>query len=82
MDHETARSHLLDLRLAGMDGMTVLKGLLADERTRRIPVIVFSNLSHDDADAREALRLGARGFLIKADTEPGALANRLKAYLA
>jgi CheY-like chemotaxis protein len=72
---------LLDLRLAGMDGMTVLKGLLADELTRRIPVIVFSNSSRDDSEAREALRLGARAFLVKANTEPSKLAGLLAAYV-
>jgi len=73
---------LLDLRLAGMDGMTVLKGLLADELTRRIPVVVFSNSSRDDVEAREALRLGARAFLVKAETEPRRLSELLAAYVA
>jgi CheY-like chemotaxis protein len=72
---------LLDLRLAGVDGMTVLKGLLADELTSRIPVIVFSNSSRHDAEAREALRLGARAYMVKADTEPGKLAGLLAAYV-
>jgi CheY-like chemotaxis protein len=72
---------LLDLRLAGMDGMTVLKGLLADELTKRIPVVIFSNSGRDDAEAKEALRLGARAFLVKAGTEPRRLAQLLADYL-
>ena len=72
---------LLDLRLAGMGGTTVLKGLLADELTKRIPVIVFSNSSRHDDEAREAMRLGARAYLVKADTEPRELAKLLDAYL-
>jgi two-component system KDP operon response regulator KdpE len=72
---------LLDLRLAGMDGRTVLKGLLADQLTRRIPVVVFSNSSRDDDEAREALRLGARAYLVKADTEPRKLAQLLAPYV-
>jgi len=72
---------LLDLRLAGMDGRTVLKGLLADELTRRIPVVVFSNSSRYDEEAREAIRLGARAYLVKADTEPRKLAQLLAAYV-
>jgi CheY-like chemotaxis protein len=73
---------LLDLRLAGMDGMWVLLGLAADSATRRIPVVVFSNSSHDSDEAREALRLGAVAFLVKADTEPSRLPDLLGGYLA
>jgi CheY-like chemotaxis protein len=64
-----------------MDGMTVLKGLLADELTKRIPVVIFSNSGRDDAEAKEALRLGARAFLVKAGTEPRRLAQLLADYL-
>ena len=69
---------LLDLRLAVIDGLRVLKGLLADEFTRRIPVIVFSNTSRDSEEAREALRLGAIAYLVKAETDPAELSRTLE----
>lgn len=72
---------LLDLRLAGMDGRRVLKGLAADRQSSRIPVVVFSNASRDSDEAREALRLGASAFLVKADTDPEALGGLLEGYL-
>ena len=55
---------LLDLQLSGMGGLEVLQQLKVRERTRPIPVVVFSG-----SDARTemwaAYRLGANGFVTK-----------------
>jgi CheY-like chemotaxis protein len=61
--------------------MRVLKGLAADAITKRIPVVVFSNSSRDSDEAREALRLGALAFLVKADTDPAELSRTLEELL-
>jgi len=53
---------LLDIRMPGMDGLTMLKRVREDEALRQIPVIVLS-ASHDDR--KQALELGARFFLEK-----------------
>ncbi|MCP4654309.1 MAG: response regulator [bacterium] len=55
---------LLDLNLPGLDGYQVLERIKADERTRRIPVIVLTTTD----DAREVARcyeLGCNVYIVK-----------------
>lgn len=56
----------LDLLLPGVDGFEVLKKIKADEKTKAIPVIVFSNLGQKE-DIEKAHNLGAADFLVKAN---------------
>ena len=65
---------LLDIRLPGIDGWTVLQALKSDPETRDVPVIVVSIV---DERARGAA-LGAAGYLVK-PVSRGALLNALTA---
>jgi CheY-like chemotaxis protein/CHASE3 domain sensor protein len=58
---------LLDLKLPGMNGMTVLENLKGDAKTRHIPVHV---ISVDDRGS-EVLKMGAMGFLAKPVSREG-----------
>ncbi|MFA7241268.1 MAG: response regulator [Sulfuricellaceae bacterium] len=55
---------LLDLRLPRVDGLDVLRALRADERTRRLPVVVLTS-SHEEIDLVRAYDLGANSYLVK-----------------
>ncbi len=55
---------LLDLRLPKVDGLTVLKTLKTDERTRRIPVVVLTT-SKEDQDMIAAYDLGVNSYIRK-----------------
>ena len=55
---------LLDLRLPKVDGMEVLRRLKADERTRRIPVVVLTS-SKEDRDVAESYNLGVNSYIGK-----------------
>lgn len=57
---------LLDLLLPGKDGFEVLRELRANEATKGVPVIIFSNLGRQE-DIQKARELGANDFLIKAN---------------
>jgi CheY-like chemotaxis protein len=57
---------LLDLSLPGADGFAILERLRADERTRRLPVIVVTS-SQERTDVRRAYELGANSFVSKSD---------------
>jgi len=58
---------VLDILLPGMDGLEVLTQLKADDETKHIPVIMFSNLN-DQAKIEQSKTLGAEGFFVKAMT--------------
>src|ERR1700712_5575639 len=48
--HETVpRLVLLDLKMPGLDGIEVLMAIKADERTRRIPIVVMTS-SQEESD--------------------------------
>jgi DNA-binding NarL/FixJ family response regulator len=53
---------LLDLRMPGLDGISVLRALRS---TGRLPPTIVLTTFDDDALMLEAVRLGARGFLLK-----------------
>ncbi len=53
---------LIDLRLARLDGFSVLERLRAERRTALLPVVVLS-ASTDAADRERAYRLGANSYV-------------------
>ncbi|MBB4198929.1 hypothetical protein CCR94_15770 [Rhodoblastus sphagnicola] len=59
-----ARLILLDLNLPDMTGLDILARLKADERARRLPVIVLTT-SNDKRDIEKCYDLGASVYMIK-----------------
>lgn len=55
---------LLDLKMPGMDGLEVLRRLRSDDRTKLLPVIVFTS-SREERDIVESYRLGANSYISK-----------------
>jgi len=55
---------LLDLNLPKVDGLEVLRRIKAEDRTRNIKVVMLSGSRRDD-HIREAMRLGAAGYIVK-----------------
>jgi CheY-like chemotaxis protein len=70
----------LDIRLPKLDGFEVLEALRADERTSRIPVVILSNYSETELVER-GLRLGALEHLIKSQTTPAKVSERISGWL-
>jgi two-component system response regulator len=58
---------LLDLNLPGIDGFGVLRSLRAEERTRKVPVIVVTS-SQEERDVQRAYECGANSFVSKSDS--------------
>jgi two-component system response regulator len=55
---------LLDLKLPKVDGLEVLRRIRADERTRRLPVVVLTS-SKEDRDLTESYNLGVNSYVCK-----------------
>jgi two-component system, OmpR family, phosphate regulon response regulator PhoB len=57
---------LLDLILPNFDGFEILKKVREYEKTKDLPVIVFSNLS-EEKDINKSKELGANFFMVKSN---------------
>ena len=55
---------LLDLKMPRVDGIEVLKAIKADERTRRIPVVVMTS-SQEEKDVAQTYELGVNSYVVK-----------------
>jgi len=55
---------LLDLKLPRMDGLEVLKRIRADERLKRLPVVIMTS-SKEDQDILRSYDLGANSYIRK-----------------
>src|SRR5438445_6024291 len=67
----------LDIRLPKLDGLGVLEALRADVTTAPIPVVILSNWNEKELVER-GVKLGALDHLIKSQTTPARLSERLK----
>jgi two-component system response regulator len=61
---DTPKVILLDLKMPKVNGIEVLIKIRADERTRRIPVVVLTS-SKEDPDIKRCYELGANSYVVK-----------------
>jgi CheY-like chemotaxis protein len=58
------RVMFLDLKLPKIDGIEVLRQVKADERTRKIPIVVVTS-SAEERDRVESYHLGVNSYVVK-----------------
>jgi len=63
-DEGCPRLVLLDLKMPGLDGIDVLRAVKADERTRRIPIVIMTS-SQEEKDMGQSYDLGANSYVVK-----------------
>ena len=55
---------LLDLKMPRVNGIEVLQAMKADERTRRIPIVVMTS-SEEESDIARTYDLGVNSYVVK-----------------
>ena len=71
---------LLDIMLpAGMNGFDVLKDLKSNQETKKIPVVMLTNLESEEKTARD---MGAEDYLIKANLSIEQIVDKVKKKFA
>ncbi len=78
--NETVNLIILDLLIPKLSGIELLKKLRETEIGKSLPVVVLTNLT-EKGKQQEAMKLGVRDFLIKADLTPGELVVKIKKVL-
>lgn len=61
---ELPRLVLLDLKMPRVNGIEVLTAIRADERTKRIPVVVMTS-SEEESDIAKTYDLGVNSYVVK-----------------
>lgn len=71
---------LLDIVLPGADGFHFLEEMKKDEKLKKIPVIIASNLGQPE-EIEKGLSLGAADYVVKANTTPGEIVEKVNKVL-
>lgn len=72
---------LLDIVLPKINGLVVLEKLKQTEEAKNIPVIVITNFGQEE-NVKKAFALGAEDFILKYQTTPAEVAQKIKDILA
>lgn len=68
---------LLDIMMPKINGFDVLKQLKADDELKEIPVLILTALIQE-VDKIQGQKLGADGYIIKSETMPGEVVEKIK----
>lgn len=71
---------ILDLMMPRIDGFALLEKIRATEKTKNLPVLVYSNLAQEEEVTR-VKNLGATEFIVKANISPTEMVDKIKSYL-
>jgi DNA-binding response OmpR family regulator len=71
---------LLDVVLPKKDGFEILEALRREERTKKLPIILLTNLGQKP-DVERGVSLGADDYIIKAHFTPSEVVEKIKQVL-
>jgi len=80
LEKESVSLILLDVVLPGTDGITFLTELKKNPKHKGIPIIITSNLGQEE-EIERGLQEGAADYLVKANTTPGEITDKVKEIL-
>lgn len=78
---ETYDLILLDIMLPKINGVELLKRIREFPKTKTVPVILLTNLGQESV-IKEALRIGANGYLLKARFLPGQVVKKVEEFFS
>jgi len=71
---------LMDILMPGLSGTEAVEQAKADPATRNIPIIMLTNYPQSD-DLKHALSLGAAGYIVKAESTPEQIVEKVQKLL-
>lgn len=71
---------LLDIMLPDIDGFDLLETIKSNDNTKKIPVIIMSNLGQPE-DRQQGRALGAVDYLVKSDLSLDEVVGKIRKYL-
>ncbi|MFA6493085.1 MAG: response regulator [Patescibacteria group bacterium] len=71
---------ILDVMMPKVNGFDVLKNLRADVEFKETPVIILTALIQD-VDRAQGKKLGATDYIVKSETMPGEIIDKIKKAL-
>src|SRR3989338_8014685 len=72
---------LLDIMMPKMNGLQVLEKFKVDPETKKIPVVILTNLA-GSRDAENAMLKGAVKYIVKSEYEPKQIVTMIKEILS
>lgn len=72
---------LLDILMPNVNGLEMLRNLKSNDATKKIPVILLTNVGGGDEDVEKGLSLGAVAYLVKAHYDPKDIVKKVKEIL-
>ena len=80
LEKEPPDAVLLDLMLPGISGFDVLAEIRKNEKWKKVPVIILSNLGQPQ-DMERGKALGANEYIVKANVKINEVVETVKKYL-
>jgi two-component system phosphate regulon response regulator PhoB len=71
---------LMDILMPGLSGTEAVEQAKADPATRNIPIVMLTNYP-ESVDLQNALKLGAAGYIIKSESTPEQVVEKIQAIL-
>lgn len=81
LEKEPANLVILDLMLPGISGFEVLEAIRKNDKWKKTPVIILSNLGQE-SDIEKGKALGANDYIIKANAKINDVVAKVKTYLS
>jgi len=78
---ERPNAVLMDILMPGLSGTEAVEQAKANPATRNIPIVMLTNYP-DSIDLKNALKLGAAGYIIKSESTPEQVVAKIQKILA